>query len=262
MSKSTVSHLFFSIRKCIGNHNNHLNLSHGQPLYHAVKLISQSNRSFSSRIDINNPYEILGIPKTADLKQIKIAYFREAKKHHPDLNPGDAKAKDRFQKVAYAYEILSDPVRKAKFDSTGRTEEKSSYYDAKYRYNYQHQKPQQDPEEMFRNVWNDLEVVLDAWKSLMEDTIKDLSTALTAVDKGDWKPAMDVIQRNKGIIFGVVIPTVLFLRFPVLVIPALRMIYGIVPIALTVLIRTGQMELVARWLWRAIVEAARKIIEI
>eukprot|EP01038_Epipyxis_sp_PR26KG_P008918 gene8918-12026_t len=44
-------------------------------------------------------YEVLGVSRTATAQEIKIAYFREAKKSHPDLNPNDFKAKERFQKV-------------------------------------------------------------------------------------------------------------------------------------------------------------------
>lgn len=79
-------------------------------------LRSSSGGGWSSR---RSPYEVLGVTRSASPKDIKIAYFREAKKSHPDLHPGDAAATRRFQEVSAAYELLSDPKRKAMFDATG-----------------------------------------------------------------------------------------------------------------------------------------------
>ncbi len=49
-------------------------------------------------------------------KEIKLAYYKEAKKCHPDLNPNDAKAKQKFQELSQAYEILSDEKEKRAYD--------------------------------------------------------------------------------------------------------------------------------------------------
>ena len=54
-------------------------------------------------------YEVLGISKTADEKTIKKAYRKLAKKYHPDMNPGDKEAEEKFKEAAEAYEVLSDP---------------------------------------------------------------------------------------------------------------------------------------------------------
>ena len=54
-------------------------------------------------------YEVLGISKTADEKAIKKAYRKLAKKYHPDMNPGDKTAEQKFKEVTDAYNILSDP---------------------------------------------------------------------------------------------------------------------------------------------------------
>ena len=64
-------------------------------------------------------YSELGVPRDADEKQIKQAYRRLARKHHPDLNPDDKGAEDRFKKVNEAYEVLSDPDSRKKFDRYG-----------------------------------------------------------------------------------------------------------------------------------------------
>ncbi len=64
-------------------------------------------------------YEILGVSKTATESEIKKAYRQMALKYHPDKNPGDAKSEDMFKEAAEAYEILSNPEKKAKYDRFG-----------------------------------------------------------------------------------------------------------------------------------------------
>lgn len=64
-------------------------------------------------------YEILGITKSATPEEIKKAYRKKAIAHHPDKNPGDKDAEEKFKIAAEAYEILSDPQKKAKYDQYG-----------------------------------------------------------------------------------------------------------------------------------------------
>ncbi|MFM1879059.1 MAG: hypothetical protein RLZZ241_1925 [Bacteroidota bacterium] len=64
-------------------------------------------------------YEILGIGKNADAAEIKKAYRKKAIEFHPDKNPGDASAEEQFKKAAEAYEVLSDPDKRAKYDRFG-----------------------------------------------------------------------------------------------------------------------------------------------
>jgi len=64
-------------------------------------------------------YEVLGVDKSADEAAIKKAYRTLAKKYHPDLNPGDAEAEKNFKEVNEAYDILSDPDKRAKYDQYG-----------------------------------------------------------------------------------------------------------------------------------------------
>ena len=64
-------------------------------------------------------YEVLGISKTADEKTIKKAYRKLAKKYHPDMNPGDKTAEQKFKEATDAYNILSDPEKRKLYDQYG-----------------------------------------------------------------------------------------------------------------------------------------------
>jgi DnaJ-class molecular chaperone len=65
---------------------------------------------------MRDPYEVLGVAKNASAKDIKAAYRKLAKKHHPDQNPNDSKAKDRFAAANQAYEIIGDEKNRKAFD--------------------------------------------------------------------------------------------------------------------------------------------------
>lgn len=65
---------------------------------------------------LDDPYKTLGVSPDASQEDIRRAYRALAKQHHPDLNPGNAKAEERFKIVAAANELLSDPEKRAKFD--------------------------------------------------------------------------------------------------------------------------------------------------
>jgi DnaJ-class molecular chaperone len=66
---------------------------------------------------VKDPYEILGVARTAAPEDIRKAYRRLAKKLHPDLNPGNKESEERFKEVAGAYDLLSDQDRRQRFDS-------------------------------------------------------------------------------------------------------------------------------------------------
>ncbi|HYM23269.1 MAG TPA: J domain-containing protein [Vicinamibacterales bacterium] len=70
-------------------------------------------------MDFKDYYSTLGVAKTATEKEIKQAYRKLARKHHPDVNPGDKSAESRFKEINEAYEVLGDPDKRRKYDQLG-----------------------------------------------------------------------------------------------------------------------------------------------
>src|SRR5204863_9995176 len=64
-------------------------------------------------------YEILGVKKSASTEDIKKAFRKLARKYHPDVNPGDKKAEEKFKEINEAYEVLSDPEKRKQYDTLG-----------------------------------------------------------------------------------------------------------------------------------------------
>ena len=67
-------------------------------------------------------YEVLGVDKNATVEEIKKAYRKKAIQYHPDKNPGDKDAEEKFKEAAEAYDVLSDPQKRQRYDQFGHAE--------------------------------------------------------------------------------------------------------------------------------------------
>ena len=94
---------------------------------------------------MNDYYQILGVSKNATTDEIKKAYRNLAFKYHPDRNPGDKAAEEKFKQISAAYDVLGDEAKRKNYDLGGYSE--SSYanananaqYQRQYQYTYQNQ---------------------------------------------------------------------------------------------------------------------------
>ncbi|XP_030018853.1 dnaJ homolog subfamily A member 3, mitochondrial-like isoform X2 [Sphaeramia orbicularis] len=113
-------------------------------------------RSFHTCSRLENKqdfYEVLGVSRTATQKDIKKAYYQLAKKYHPDTNPDDPEAKEKFAKLAEAYEVLSDEIKRKQYDTYGAAGFDPNRAGAgQY---YRAGGASIDPEELFRKIFGE-----------------------------------------------------------------------------------------------------------
>uniref|UniRef100_A0A673KZ28 DnaJ homolog subfamily A member 3, mitochondrial n=1 Tax=Sinocyclocheilus rhinocerous TaxID=307959 RepID=A0A673KZ28_9TELE len=97
-------------------------------------------------------YDVLGVPRTASQKEIKKAYYQLAKKYHPDTNPDGPDAKEKFAKLAEAYETLSDELKRKQYDTYGSAGPGGS---GAGQQQYWRGGATVDPEELFRKIFGE-----------------------------------------------------------------------------------------------------------
>lgn len=88
-------------------------------------------------MDYVDYYKILGVDKTAKASDIKSAFRKLARKHHPDLNPDDKDAKSKFQQINEANEVLSDPEKRKKYDQYGKDWQHADEFEKQRQYQQQ-----------------------------------------------------------------------------------------------------------------------------
>lgn len=88
-------------------------------------------------------YKILGVDQSATKEDIKKAYRKLARKHHPDVNPNDKEAEQKFKEINEAHEVLSDPEKRKKYDKYGKNWEHGEAYEQAQRQHYQSRRQQQ-----------------------------------------------------------------------------------------------------------------------
>src|SRR5271166_2378828 len=73
-----------------------------------------------------DPYEVLGVARSASADDLKSAYRKLARQYHPDVNPNDPAAEERFKEIGQAYAVLGDPEKRARYDQFGVLDDQPS----------------------------------------------------------------------------------------------------------------------------------------
>src|SRR2546421_3267826 len=81
--------------------------------------MAYKNKGLGQAMEYKDYYKILNVSRGANADEIKKAFRKLARKYHPDVNPGDKKAELRFKEINEAYEVLSDPDKRRKYDTLG-----------------------------------------------------------------------------------------------------------------------------------------------
>jgi len=211
--------------------------------------VGSGTRAFASARN-QTYYQVLGVSSSASQAEIKKAYLGEAKKCHPDLNPSKD-AKEKFQQLAEAYQVLGDPDKRQQYDLFLREGTSQSFSGARRSQGGQAQGFQAapppsdlDPFELFRAVLEELGS--ERLMARVRAVQKEAGDASVAAQAGDFAPAKTFIWKHKGLAASVLLPLGIILRFPGLIGMALRVL-GLV--AAATLQNPAMREMFARWTW-------------
>ncbi|KAF5941292.1 hypothetical protein HYC85_022459 [Camellia sinensis] len=116
---SQFLHFHVSLLKMMGKGKKKTRVSEQDPREEQQNQDDLNQSSASSSSSIESLYEVLGVEKTASQQEIKKAYYKLALRLHPDKNPGDEEAKEKFQQLQKVISILGDEEKRALYDQTG-----------------------------------------------------------------------------------------------------------------------------------------------
>jgi hypothetical protein len=159
-----------------------------------------------------DPYELLGVSRSADDKEIKLSYLRKARECHPDLHPGDPHATRRFQELSSAYQQIKD------------AESRRAYANPSYRSDY-HEPTQAEAEQIFQTVLDDIQLLKEVVSWTLEEMQMDLADLREAIRNGDQEQAKEILSDYKFLGLAVLslpfIPFLLTFRTPLLILQAI-----------------------------------------
>src|SRR5207244_5742327 len=81
--------------------------------------MAYKNKGLDQAMEYKDYYKVLNVSREASADEIKKAFRKLARKYHPDMNPSDKKAEAKFKEINEAYEVLSDPDKRRKYDTLG-----------------------------------------------------------------------------------------------------------------------------------------------
>jgi len=159
---------------------------------------------------MSNYYETLGVSKNATADEIKKAYRTLAFKYHPDRNPGDKAAEEKFKQITAAYDVLSDESKRRNYDLGGfetnnYSSENQQYQQRQYQYTYNN--PFGDEEEKLRrefdNVFFEEKTEFAKFKECMFNVVnlfekKGMDFTISLVELKDLLPAMEFSEEKRS----------------------------------------------------------------
>jgi len=136
--------------------------------------------------NFRNYYQILGVAKDATAEEIKRAYRKLARQYHPDLNPGDKAAEEKFKDIGEAYEILSDTAKRAKYDQFSRFWKQSGFQaagsTAARNRRWGDRPPRKAPEDVDFSQYRDFNTFIDQLLNRRDEEVGVPRTAATERD--------------------------------------------------------------------------------
>mmetsp|Transcript_23925 Transcript_23925/g.73263 ORF Transcript_23925/g.73263 Transcript_23925/m.73263 type:complete len:312 (-) Transcript_23925:424-1359(-) len=202
-----------------------------------------------------DPYSVLGVPRTASTQELKKAYFALAKRFHPDVNPSP-KAATAFRELSEAYDLLRDPIRRAEYDRWGRStgsqsgrSHQQAHEGKKYEHHagrwarqkdesqghsrQQHRDQQQQHSsrssarspyaDMFTDVWRELGV--HDIEDYIERVSSEFSHAVQSAARGQgFNEARAFASAHRGLVLSTIVPLAIVARYPAAGVAALRIL--------------------------------------